>query len=91
LAQGAFSREDLRYVFSQYHLYTSSFTRFIAAAMATCEDDRFRAALSQNLWEEGGDLEPSRRHAQIFRDFLSRSLGSRTSTGSSTRRQPGCS
>jgi mannose-6-phosphate isomerase-like protein (cupin superfamily)/pyrroloquinoline quinone (PQQ) biosynthesis protein C len=74
-SQGAFSRDDLRYVFSQYHLYTSTFTRFIAAVMATCEDDRFRAALSQNLWEEGGGCEPSRRHAQIFRNFLQRSLG----------------
>jgi len=74
-AQGAFSREDLRYVFSQYHLYSSSFTRFIAAVMATCEDDGFRAALSANLWEEGGGREPSRRHAQIFRNFLQHSLG----------------
>ncbi|HEX7842521.1 MAG TPA: iron-containing redox enzyme family protein [Kofleriaceae bacterium] len=74
-AQGAFSREDLRFIFSQYHLYTSTFTRFIAAVMATCEDDRFRAALSQNLWEEGGGCEPSRRHAQIFRNFLQHSLG----------------
>jgi mannose-6-phosphate isomerase-like protein (cupin superfamily)/pyrroloquinoline quinone (PQQ) biosynthesis protein C len=69
------SRDDLRYVFSQYHLYTSSFTRFIAAVMASCESDRFRAALSQNLWEEGGGCDPERRHAQLFRNFLTRSLG----------------
>jgi len=74
-AQGAFSREDLRYVFSQYHLYTSSFTRFIAAVMASCESDLFRARLSANLWEEGGGCEPARRHAQIFRDFLRHALG----------------
>ena len=74
-AQGALSRDDLRYVFSQYHLYTSSFTRFIAAVMASCESDRYRAALSQNLWEEGGGCEPERRHAQLFRNFLTRSLG----------------
>jgi len=74
-AQGAFSRDDLRYVFSQYHLYTSSFTRFIAAVMANCESDLFRATLSQNLWEEGGGCEPERRHAQLFRNFLRRSLG----------------
>ena len=74
-AQGAFSREDLRYVFSQYHLYSSSFTRFIAAVMANCESDLFRAKLSENLWEEGGGCEPSRRHAQLFRNFLQRSLG----------------
>ena len=74
-AQGALSRDDIRYVFSQYHLYTSSFTRFIAAVMASCESDLFRAQLAQNLWEEGGGCEPERRHAQIFRNFLRDSLG----------------
>ena len=73
--QGAFSREDLRYVFSQYHLYSSSFTRFIAAVMTSCESDLFRAQLSENLWEEGGGCAPERRHAQIFRNFLRDSLG----------------
>gem|GEM_PF-1108717 len=72
---GALSREELRYVFSQYHLYSSSFTRFLAAVMASCESDLFRAELAQNLWEEGGGCAPERRHAQIFRDFLHRSLG----------------
>jgi quercetin dioxygenase-like cupin family protein/pyrroloquinoline quinone (PQQ) biosynthesis protein C len=74
-AQGALSRDDLRYVFSQYHLYSSSFTRFIAAVMAGCESDLFRARLSENLWEEGGGCDPARRHSQLFRDFLRRSLG----------------
>jgi quercetin dioxygenase-like cupin family protein/pyrroloquinoline quinone (PQQ) biosynthesis protein C len=75
LAQGALSREDVRYVFSQYHLYSSSFTRFLAAVMASSENDLHRAQLAQNLWEEGGGCEPSRRHAQIFRNFLNTSLG----------------
>jgi quercetin dioxygenase-like cupin family protein/pyrroloquinoline quinone (PQQ) biosynthesis protein C len=74
-AQGALSREDVRYVFSQYHLYSSSFTRFIAAVMVSSESDLHRAQLAQNLWEEGGGCEPSRRHAQIFRNFLRTSLG----------------
>jgi mannose-6-phosphate isomerase-like protein (cupin superfamily)/pyrroloquinoline quinone (PQQ) biosynthesis protein C len=74
-ASGAFSRDELAYIFSQYHLYTSSFTRFIAAVMASCESDLFRAQLSENLWEEGGGCTPDRRHAQIFRNFLGRSLG----------------
>lgn len=74
-AQGTLSRDDIRYVFSQYHMYTSSFTRFIAAVMAGCDSDLFRAQLAQNLWEEGGGCEPSRRHAQIFRNFLRNSLG----------------
>ena len=74
-AQGAFSRDDLRYIFSQYHLYTSSFTRFLAAVMVSCESDLFRARLSENLWEEGGGCDPERRHAQLFRNFLHQSLG----------------
>ncbi len=74
-AQGALSRDDLRYIFSQYHLYTSSFTRFLAAVMVHCESDLFRARLSENLWEEGGGCEPERRHAQLFRNFLHRALG----------------
>ncbi len=74
-AKGAFSRDDLRYIFSQYHLYSKNFTRFIAGAMANCDSDLFRAQLSENLWEEGGGCEPERRHAQLFRNFLARSLG----------------
>ena len=30
---GALSRDDLEYVFSQYHLYSKNFTRFVAAVM----------------------------------------------------------
>ena len=74
-AQGAYSKEDLAYIFSQYHHYSRSFTKFIAAVMANCDNDLFRAQLSENLWEEGGGCEPERRHAQIFRNFLTRSLG----------------
>ncbi|HSR99664.1 MAG TPA: iron-containing redox enzyme family protein [Kofleriaceae bacterium] len=61
-------------MFSQYHLYTSSFTRFISAVMTNCENDLFRAQLSENLWEEGGGCAPERRHAEIFRRFLTGSL-----------------
>ena len=74
-ADGTLSRDDLRYVFSQYHLYSKNFTRFVAAVMANCESDLFRAQLSENLWEEGGGCEPERRHAQIFRNFLRGGLG----------------
>jgi pyrroloquinoline quinone (PQQ) biosynthesis protein C/mannose-6-phosphate isomerase-like protein (cupin superfamily) len=73
-ADGALSKRDLQYVFSQYHHYSKNFTRFIAAVMANCDSDLFRAQLSENLWDEGGGCEPARRHAQIFRDFLRRSL-----------------
>ena len=74
-AQGAFSKADLAYIFSQYHLYSKSFTRFIAAVMANCDNDLFRSQLSENLWDEGGGCEPERRHAQIYRNFLTGALG----------------
>ncbi len=72
---GAFSRDDIKYIFSQYQLYSKSFTRFISALMANCENDLYRSRLSENLWEEGGGCEPDKRHAEIFRRFLRESLG----------------
>jgi quercetin dioxygenase-like cupin family protein len=42
--------------------------------MYDSEDDFHRAKLSENLWEEGGGQEPSKRHSQIFREFL-KSMG----------------
>ena len=72
---GALTLDDARYVFSQYYLYSRSFTRYVAALMTNCESDFFRARLSENLWEEGGGCDPERRHAQIFRRFLTHALG----------------
>jgi pyrroloquinoline quinone (PQQ) biosynthesis protein C/quercetin dioxygenase-like cupin family protein len=74
-SQGSFSQDDLQYIFSQYHHYSRNFSRYIAAVMANCDNDLFRAQLSENLWDEGGGCEPERRHAEIFRSFLRRSLG----------------
>jgi pyrroloquinoline quinone (PQQ) biosynthesis protein C/quercetin dioxygenase-like cupin family protein len=75
LAHGAFTRDDLKYVFGQYYHYSRNFTRYIAALMARCPDDLFRSRLSENLWDEGGGAEPGRRHAQIYRDFLRNAFG----------------
>ncbi|MEJ7596427.1 MAG: iron-containing redox enzyme family protein [Kofleriaceae bacterium] len=72
---GALDRDDLKYVFSQYQLYSRNFTRYISALMANCDSDLFRARLSENLWEEGGGCAPERRHAEIFRRFLRDGLG----------------
>jgi pyrroloquinoline quinone (PQQ) biosynthesis protein C/quercetin dioxygenase-like cupin family protein len=72
---GALTKGDYRILFSQYYLYSQSFTRFIAALMANCEDDLHRSRLAENLWEEGGGLAPEQRHAEIFRRFLRGGLG----------------
>ena len=74
-SQGLFSHSDLQYIFSQYHHYSRNFSRYIAAVMANCDNDLFRAQLSENLWSESGGCEPARRHAEIFRSFLRHSLG----------------
>jgi mannose-6-phosphate isomerase-like protein (cupin superfamily)/pyrroloquinoline quinone (PQQ) biosynthesis protein C len=66
---GELSREDFAYIFAQYYLYSKNFTRYIAGVMANCEQDNFRAKLTQNLWEESGEGSQV-SHAQIFRNFL---------------------
>lgn len=74
-AAGALTFEDLRILFAQYYLYSKNFTRYLAALMANCEDDLHRAHLVHNLWEEGGMRDPEQRHAEMFRVFLTDSLG----------------
>jgi pyrroloquinoline quinone (PQQ) biosynthesis protein C/mannose-6-phosphate isomerase-like protein (cupin superfamily) len=72
---GHLTKDDYRLIFSQYYLYSQSFTRYLAGVMAACENDLFRAELAKNLWEEGGGVESKRRHAEIFRSFLKEGLG----------------
>jgi len=72
---GTLTRDDFKFIFSQYYLYSKNFTRYLAAVMAHCDSDLQRAALAENLWEEGGGLAPEQRHAEIFRRFLSNGLG----------------
>lgn len=73
--EGQLTIEDFQFIFGQYYAYSRSFTRFLAALMAGCDDDLLRAQLSQNLWEEGGGASLDRRHSNIFREFLTRGLG----------------
>lgn len=67
---GHLIREDFQFIFSQYYLYSKNFTRYLAALMAKSNSDFHRARLSENLWEEGGGMEPDKRHAELFRRFL---------------------
>lgn len=71
---GALNRDDYAFIFSQYYLYSQSFTRYLAAMMASCEDDLLRAELAANIWEEGGKQAPEKRHAELFRRFLREGL-----------------
>lgn len=69
-ATGDFTREDFAYIFGQYYFYSKNFTKFLAAGMINCDNDYYRAKLSQNLWEEGGGQEIELRHSELFRKFL---------------------
>jgi pyrroloquinoline quinone (PQQ) biosynthesis protein C len=69
-AAGTLSKDDFRFIYAQYYLYSKNFTRYIAALMANCDSDYHRSRLSENLWEEGGGVAPEKRHAEIFRSFL---------------------
>ena len=71
---GYLSFEDFQFIFSQYHLYSKNFTRYIAALMANSDCDYYRSRLSENLWEEGGGADPAKRHAELFRRFLREAL-----------------
>ena len=71
---GLLTKEDFKHVFGQYYRYSKNFTRYLTALMTNCESDYFRSRLSENLWEEGGGAEPDKRHAELFRRFLRRSL-----------------
>jgi pyrroloquinoline quinone (PQQ) biosynthesis protein C/mannose-6-phosphate isomerase-like protein (cupin superfamily) len=69
-AAGTLTKDDFKFIFSQYYLYSKNFTRYLAALMANCDSDYHRSRLSENLWEEGGGIAPEKRHAEIFRRFL---------------------
>jgi len=71
---GDLNQADLQYMFSQYYYYSKNFTKLIAAALLKNNDDFYRAKLSANLWEESGELDIEKRHAEIFRKFLTNVL-----------------
>jgi mannose-6-phosphate isomerase-like protein (cupin superfamily)/pyrroloquinoline quinone (PQQ) biosynthesis protein C len=71
---GILSKEDFHYIFAQYYLYNKNFTRYLTAVMTNCENDYYRACLSENLWEEGGGAKPEERHTEMFRQFLIKTL-----------------
>src|SRR5215813_3145723 len=46
---GHFTLEDIRFIFSQYYLYSQNFTRYLSAIMATYDNDYIRAGQSENI------------------------------------------
>ncbi|EKD74537.1 MAG: Cupin protein [uncultured bacterium] len=72
---GLLTKEDFSYLFSQYYFYSKNFTKLISAGMINFDDDKHRAKLSQNLWEESGEKDIELRHSELFRKFLINELG----------------
>ncbi|WP_281559057.1 iron-containing redox enzyme family protein [Thalassomonas sp. RHCl1] len=62
---------DYGYIIAQHFYYSKGFTRLIAALMVNCDDDKFRAELSHNLWEEAGEEDSTERHSNLLRKMLS--------------------
>lgn len=71
---GDLNFEEMKFIFSQYYYYSMNFTKLLAAGMVKCDSCLFRSKLSQNLWEEAGELEIEKRHSQIFKIFLTNTL-----------------
>ncbi|HVV87593.1 MAG TPA: iron-containing redox enzyme family protein [Kofleriaceae bacterium] len=71
---GDLGLRELRVLACQMYRFSKAFTRFLAAALAACDDEAARIVIAQNLWEELGDGDVSRTHAELFRRFT-RSLG----------------
>lgn len=51
---GRISRDELDRFIQQHYLYSRCFTRFLAALLSNIEDDDYRQALTQNLFDEMG-------------------------------------
>lgn len=72
---GSFNKEDFKIIFSQYYHYSKQFTKLLAVGLLKCDDDYHRSLLSENLWEERGEKDPKKRHSEIYRKFLTKTLG----------------
>jgi len=71
---GLLSKHDFSQFFGQYYFYSKDFTRYLGALLGSCDNDLYRARLIENLWDESGGRDPSRRHAEMFRVFLREGL-----------------
>ena len=73
-ANGSLDEDAFRHFFGQYYFYAKRFTRLLATIMVKCDDDHMRAKLTHNFWEESGERDTNKSHAEIFRDFMKEGL-----------------
>lgn len=68
--QGKLSLDRIRIFARQYYLYSRWFGRYVAAIIANIPDERPRAFLIKNLYQEYGEEDPANTHPAIFRRFM---------------------
>ncbi len=67
---GKLTLDRIRIFARQYYLYSRWFTRYVSAVIANMPDERPRAYLVENLYQESGEGDPQQSHPAIFRRFL---------------------
>lgn len=68
---GQISREELAIFIQQHQLYSSCFTRYLAALLANIENDEHRLALTHNLFDEMGLGDAGNlSHTKLYRNMM---------------------
>lgn len=71
---GQLTLAQVRVLGAQMYRFCHQFPSFLALALAACTQDDARIVIGENLWEELGEGDPRRAHAELFRKFT-RALG----------------
>jgi pyrroloquinoline-quinone synthase len=67
--RGVASRAELHQFVRQHHHYSKHFTRYLCALLSNISDERDRAALTHNLFDEMG-MSGGVSHAEIYRRMM---------------------
>lgn len=71
---GHLSHAEIQVLAVQMYKFSREFPGFLAGALVHCEDEAARIVIAENLWEELGEGDPAKTHAELFRRFT-RALG----------------
>lgn len=71
---GELTIAQVRVLGGQMYKFCRQFPSFLALALAACPQEDARLVIGENLWEELGEGDPARAHANLFRRFT-RALG----------------
>jgi len=70
LANQGVDLETAYYLAQEYYPVNLAFPRLLAAAISQVTDEDARLHLVKNLYEEHGDLDPTKTHTELFRKFI---------------------